>query len=402
MDGLNLKSATPVQGAPKPKSPSFLVESEPWATGFFRRLHDFLTENPVKVAPPTGPGALEPFKFESSFRENLREFFKPTPRSLQGPVHSPLLVEWKPGSSVFLQNLRDLISPPKLPPLKLTSKPVKVRSIWSKNELYSRAQGLSVLVHVLAGLILIFPFVGELTTHQQAETKVSINLTSVDLSPYITKLPSGKDTSGGGGGGGDRNPVPASKGKLPKFSLQPQLAPPIVKIMNQNPKLAVDPTVFVPPDIRVPQPNLPNMGDPLAAAITDSNGPGHGAGIGSGEGGGVGSGSGGGVGPGTGGGIGGGAFHVGRDGVGNLVCAYCPQPLYSDEARKAKHQGTVVLQIVVEADGRVSEVAVLKGLGLGLDEKAMEMVRTWRLAPPMRYGRAVRASSEVEITFRLL
>ena len=402
MDGLNLKGTGPGQGAAKLKSPAFLVEREPWATGFFRRLHEFLTEHPVKMPPGTDASALEPFKFESSFRENLRELFKPTPRSLQGPLNSRLLIEWKPGSSVFLQNLRDLVSPPKLPPLKLTSKPVQVRSIWSKNELYSRAQGLSVLVHVLAGLILIFPFVGELTTVQEAKNGPTVTINFTDISPYLTKLPSGKDTSGGGGGGGDRNPVPASKGKLPKFSLQPQLAPPIVKIMNQNPKLAVDPTVFVPPDIRVPQPNLPNMGDPLAAVLTDSNGPGHGAGIGSGEGGGVGSGSGGGVGPGSGGGIGGGAFHVGRDGVGNLVCAYCPQPLYSDEARKAKHQGTLVLQIVVELDGRVSEAVVVKGLGLGLDEKAIEMVRTWRVTPPMRNGKPVRATGEVEITFRLL
>jgi hypothetical protein len=118
----------------------------------------------------------------------------------------------------------------------------------------------------------------------------------------VMKLPKGNDKAGGGGGGGERNPIPASKGKLPKFSMT-QLAPPTVVIQNLNPKMPVEPTVIVPPEIRVPQPNLPNMGDPLAAMVTNSSGPGFGGGIGTGGAGGVGSGNGPGVGPGDGGGI---------------------------------------------------------------------------------------------------
>ena len=402
MDSLNIQGTRPAQRAEQPKIPAFLVEREPWAKGFFRRVKEFLTERPVKVPNATGPLPLVPKEFGSSFSENLREFFQPVPRSLQGPVRSRMLVDWKPVSSVFWENLRDLIAPPKLPPLKVTSKPVKVREIWSKNELYSRAQGLSVLVHVLAGLILIFPFVHSLSTPTQAENK-PVYIGQIDISPYITKLPPGKDKAGGGGGGGEHNPIPASKGKLPKFSLRDQLTPPVVKIQNQDPKLPVVPTVVVPPDIRVPQPNLPNYGDPLMAKVTDSGGPGSGSGIGTGEGGGVGSGRGPGVGPGWGGGIGGGAFSPGRNGVGYPACAYCPTPQFSEEARKAKHQGTVVLHVIIQADGRVSEANVVKSLGLGLDEKALEAVRNWRFTPAMGPGgKPVAVSTDIEVVFRLL
>src|SRR5712692_4663203 len=229
MDGLKIQGTAPAQRAAMPRTPAFLVEREPWASGFFRRLKEFLTEHPLNVPHAKGPLPLVPKEFGSSFSENLREFFKPVPRSLQGPVRSRMLVNWKPGSSIFWENLRDLIAPPRLPPLRVTSKPVKVRDIWSKNELYTRAQGLSVLIHILAGLILIFPFIHSFSPPMQAENRM-ISITAVDISPYIAKLPPGKDTAGGGGGGGERNPVPASKGRLPKASLDPQLTPPVVKL----------------------------------------------------------------------------------------------------------------------------------------------------------------------------
>ncbi|NDQ58848.1 MAG: energy transducer TonB [Acidipila sp.] len=409
MDGLNINGGhsglpeTPARQQAKLKTPTFIVNHEAWSTGFFRRIKEFLTERPVKVPAPT-PGSLPlvPEEFRSSFADNFREFFQPTPRALQGPVDSRFLTERKSGVSIFLQNVRDLISPPKLPPLKITSKPIPVRDIWSKDEVYTRAQSLSVLAHVLVGLLLIIPFIHKFSTPTQAENK-PLYIGQIDISPYITKLPAGKDKAGGGGGGGERNPVPASKGKLPKFSLNEQLARPVVVIQNPNPKLAVDPTVVVPPDIRVPQPNLPNTGDPLAAMVSNSGGPGSGSGIGTGSGGGVGSGSGPGVGPGWGGGIGGGGFRPGHDGVGYPVCAYCPTPQFSEEARKAKHQGSVILHVIVQTDGRATNVSVVRGLGLGLDEKAIEAVRGWRLTPAMGPGgKPVPVSMDIEVVFRIM
>ncbi len=389
--------------APNAKLPQFINEPEPWVTGFFRRLKEFLTERPVKLPPNAGPAALGMVTFGAGFRENLREFFRPVPPALRGPVHSRYAVEWSSPGRVFWQNLRDLVAPPKLSPLRLTSKPVKVRDIWSKNENFGRVQSLSFLVHVLAGLILILPFVGSVLTPTQAGPKLEVMFQPVDISEYLPKLPPGDKKAGGGGGGGERSQIPASKGRLPKFSLQPQLTPPVVQIQNPNPKLPVDPTVFVPPDIRVPQPNLPNYGDPLAAMVTNSSGPGSGGGIGTGEGGGVGSGSGPGVGPGWGGGIGGGPFQAGRNGVGYPACAYCPNPQFSEEARKAKHMGTVLLRLIVQPDGRATDISVVKGLGLGLDEKAIEAVRTWRFKPAIGPGnKPVAVWVDIEVVFRIL
>src|SRR5262249_49790094 len=159
-----------------------------------------------------------------------------------------------------------------------------------------------------------------------------------------------------------------SKGKLPKFSME-QKAPPTAVIRNPEPKLPVEPTVIIPPQIQLPNPNLAMLGDPLAKLGPPSNGPGGGGGIGTGYGGGGGAGNGGGVGPGEGGGVGGGVFRVGG-GVSAPQVIFNPQPEYSEQARKAKYQGVVMLSIVVQRDGTVRDVKVLQPLGLGLDEKA--------------------------------
>jgi protein TonB len=164
----------------------------------------------------------------------------------------------------------------------------------------------------------------------------------------------------------------------------------------------MEPTVVIPPDVHIAQPNLPNLGDPLShmPASLPSNGTGSGGGIGEGSGGGVGSGTGPGFGPGHGGGTGGGAFRVGG-GVSAPKIIYQPDPEYSEEARKAKYQGTCVLWLVVGADGKPREIRVQRTLGLGLDEKAIEAVKTWRFEPALRDGKPVAVQINVEVSFRL-
>ncbi len=204
----------------------------------------------------------------------------------------------------------------------------------------------------------------------------------------------------GGGGGGDRSPLPASKGKLPKPKLR-QFVPPSAVINNPTPKLAMDPSILAPPDANLPNINLPNYGDPLGKLGPPSNGTGSGGGIGSGKGGGVGSGNGGGVGPGSGGGFGGGVYRAGN-GVSQPKLISKVEPEYSEEARKAKFQGVVVLQIVVDAKGNAVNPKVMKSLGLGLDEKAMEAVRQWKFTPGFKDGKPVAVAATVEVNFRLL
>lgn len=99
-------------------------------------------------------------------------------------------------------------------------------------------------------------------------------------------------------------------------------------------------------------------------------------------------------------GFAGGILKVGM-GVTPPVAVYSPEPSYSEEALKAKYQGTVVLTIVVGADGAVKQAAVVRSLGMGLDENAIETVRTWRFNPATRCGKAVAVEVSVEIAFEL-
>jgi TonB family protein len=97
-----------------------------------------------------------------------------------------------------------------------------------------------------------------------------------------------------------------------------------------------------------------------------------------------------------------GIARAGTGGITAPTCVYCPDPLYTDAARAAKYQGRVVLNVVVTAEGRATDIHVAKGPGLGLEEKAIEAVRTWRFKPALGpNGRPVAVSIPIEITFRL-
>jgi TonB family protein len=253
---------------------------------------------------------------------------------------------------------------------------------------------VSFVLHTLA-MALLLVSASFLARHHQEIKRQVVGLVT-DISPYV--LPPSTTKSGGGGGGGDRDKLAATKGALPKLSRE-QVAPPAVVVRNDNPKLPVEPTVVVPPEIKLPQ--VGQLGDPLSNVLgPPSNGTGSGGGIGSGSGGGVGSGQGPGVGPGWGGGIGGGAYRVGG-GVSAPRALFAPDPEYSEEARKAKYQGTVVLWVVVGPDGRVQNLRVQRTLGMGLDQKAVEAVKQWRFEPARKDGQPVAVQINVEVNFRL-
>ncbi len=300
---------------------------------------------------------------------------------------------WK---SLF-RGLDEFFFPKKLPPLKLESKPIPVKDIWGFYNYKKNGAFGSTVAHVIViGLIIGGTILGRRMV-TKVEAKPTATVTLVDPGDYTLKP--AKTQAGGGGGGGDRDVLQASKGRLPKFSMQ-QITPPAAVIRNPNPKLAVEPTVIVPPDIHVAQLNMPSLGDPKSSAVIPSNGTGSGAGIGSGSGGGVGSGSGPGVGPGTGGGIGGGVFRIGK-GVTPPRVIYQTDPEFSEEARKAKYQGTCVLGLVVDANGRPTAIRVLNALGMGLDEKAIESVKNWKFEPGKKDGHDVAVEIAVEVDFHL-
>ena len=78
------------------------------------------------------------------------------------------------------------------------------------------------------------------------------------------------------------------------------------------------------------------------------------------------------------------------------------EPLYSEPARKAKYSGNVVLFVIVEHSGKPSHITVVKALGLGLDEKAIEAVEQWRFKAGLKDGKAVSVEATISINFHLL
>ena len=381
------EQAVPVPAAAVPKfgAPKLLIPDNFWSN-----LKQFLTERPVKVTDRPGAPFVKA-SFGGSVADNLKDFLRSRPVP-KGPVNSRLAVSWGSSFGGFGKRIKEVFSPEKLPPANFTSKPVKVKDIWTKDENFRWTQAISFAIHgSVFALIILIPLLWHFTP-TEAKNKI-VDVTPLDISPYMAKLPAGAKKAGGGGGANDHTLTPVNKGKLPKFQWT-QFTPPQVKIQNEHPKLAMDPSLLGPPDLKAPTLNAANFGDPLASANSDSLGHGNGTGIGSG--------TGGGLGPGEGGGTGGGAFRAGVNGVGSPECIYCPPPPYSDDARRAKYMGSVVLQITVTPDGRAVNISIVKDPGMGLGEKAVEAVRTWKFRPAAGpSGKIIPVMIDIEVTFHL-
>ena len=80
---------------------------------------------------------------------------------------------------------------------------------------------------------------------------------------------------------------------------------------------------------------------------------------------------------------------------------YAPEPEFSDEARRVKFQGEVTLLAIIGADGLPKRLQVVRSLGMGLDEKAIETVRTWRFDPAKKDGRPVAVQMNIIVNFHL-
>jgi len=247
---------------------------------------------------------------------------------------------------------------------------------------------LSLVIHgvVIALLISISP---------QFIRPVGRNVASMDthrtvlIAPYL---------SHGGGGGGGRSPMPASAGALPRLARH-QFVPPSTTPPEFKPALLMEATLVAPVETQS-NPLLTRIGDPFGRAGLPSDGPGSNGGIGTGNDGGIGNHRG----PGFGDRDGAGVKFNGKLGGGVVapVVLYRVDPEFSEEARKAKYQGTVVLTIEVGADGRPHGIRIVSGLGWGLDEKAIEAVSQWKFKPATRNGRPVPAPATIEVNFRLL
>lgn len=367
--------------------PDFRAPAHMMPNNFWSNLKQFLLERPVKIVERSDV----PFtknSFGSGFSENMRFFFA-APRVGNRPVNKRLEVDWGGNFGGFFEQVREFFSPTKVA-LPAGIKPVQVKEIWSKDENFGWTQAIALAVHAGIIALLIVPFLTNMLP-ATTQAKNTIDVTPLDISPYMAKLPAGSKQAGGGGGANDHTNTPVNKGRPPRFSMTQFAAPTLHP--NPQPKLPMEATLLGPPDLKIST-NLTALGDPMAAGPGDSLGHGNGTGIGSG--------TGGGLGPGEGGGTGGGAFRAGVNGVGMPSCFYMPNPPYSDEARKAKYSGTVLVEAVVSVDGRVINPRVVKSPGLGLDESTINTLRTWRCKPANGpNGKPVPVQVPFEVTFHL-
>ena len=282
-------------------------------------------------------------------------------------------------SSLF-SSIEDVFFPKKLPPLVLESTPVAVIDPMAVKR-DPKSTAVAVVLHIVViGLLL---FIAAKTTINFAAPKQA-TIVALDAPPP----PAPRELKMAGGGGGQKGPAPVSKGSPPKFS-PVQITPPKTPIIQ--PKLAVEPTIDVDPKLKM-QSNLPNIGM--------VNAPNVGVSMGNGTGNGLGPGNGNGMGPGSGGNTGGGVRQVGG-GVSAPSLVYKVEAEFSEEARKAKMSGVVTVGFVVDEKGNVTRARVIRGLGMGLDEKAIEAVRQYRFKPAMENGKPVKVEVNVEVNFQI-
>ena len=256
-----------------------------------------------------------------------------------------------------------------------------------------RSALLSGLVHAAAIVALL-----TITSVQNPSVILKpVTLVGRDIGRYLASVPREK---AGGGGGGTRSPTEAALGRLPRAAPR-QFTPPVVTYENLHPQLPMEPTLVMASEIVLPSIDIPRFGDPNGVPGPPSGGPGSGGGIGDGIGTGVGGSQGPRYGPGSGdGGITGGGGFPGA--ITAPVLLWKIEPEYTDEARRAKIQGTVVLHIEVDTRGQAQNITVKQGLGLGLDERAIEAVRRWRFRPGYRNGKPSVTAALVQVNFRLL
>jgi protein TonB len=291
-------------------------------------------------------------------------------------------VETKQGGifSSLWSGFRELVMPNRLPPLVLESRPVAVVDRMAAGRSY-RSTLWAVGAHALA--VLLIGYLVKVHVRFAAPVKL-VQMTELAVPPQAPPKAAAM-----GGGGGQRGLTPVTKGTPPKFAEQqivPPKAPPLAE-----PKIHIEPTIEVQKDVRMAS-SLPQIGVANSPLVGMSMGNGSGTGLGSGNGSGIG--------PGSGGNMGGGVRQIGG-GVSAPVLVYGVEPEFSEEARKAKVSGNVMVNLWVDEKGNPTHVHVIRGIGMGLDEKAVAAVKVYRFRPAMENGKPVTVEMNIEVTFNI-
>ena len=293
----------------------------------------------------------------------------------------------KPLWAALYENLRDAFFPSRLPPLELTSKPIQVPDRMAARTNPWAIGTATVVNGGIMALAILLGMRAAVSHFPPSPTGAHIDISDLNIFAPLPAKP-----SSGGNGGGTHDLIDPSEGRNPKFANAP-IAPPMVPLIRQ-PKLPADSTI----DIRLPDDSsMPNIGVHNSTNVTlKSNGPGGPNGIGTGKNGGDGPGNGPGWGPGS-----GNTIYIPGHGVLAPTVVYAPEAEFSDEARRQKYQGVCVLSLIVDTHGNPQNVHVIRSLGMGLDEKALEAVRSYRFKPGTKDGKPVPVTITYEVDFHL-
>jgi len=314
-----------------------------------------------------------------------------------GDPFSRLLSSCQSSQDSLLQRIREnfhqLLAPARIFPSSANGAPIHLVT-QRRSSHASGARAISFFTHAILVAALLF------VATRQPGPNHSDPFPLGTKSPPIFSAPAplldilrGHNPNGGNGSGTGHDFLPPRQGNLPPRSSIQLLKPTIPQ--SRDHELAVPPTILDPSAPRILTP-VDNIGLPWMSDRNNSSGRGKGNTIGDGPDDSIGSS------PGGEAGVGGppGPY---QPGLSRPVCAYCPDPQYTDEAREAKLQGTVTLQVLVSADGHPSQIRFVHGVGLGLDERAMETVRGWKFIPAHDAARhAVPVWLTIEVVFRLI
>jgi TonB family protein len=310
-------------------------------------------------------------------------------------MHSPFLRHTPSSNSQawltrIRENLAHLIAPSPLTPSSSNGAPIHLLKLDGTGKAGS-AQTVSLLTH--AGIIAAMIF---LAAHVPISKPPIILTNGVPLEPLHFTRPAEtlaeRASLGRSSGGGEDNPIPATHGFFPPHSSVQLISPRLPDKVHHDLPVAV--TIFdenAPPNISP----VTEIGLRRMPNDTNSAGPGSHHGIGNGNNDGMGDEDGSGAGD-------GGNGPSGRRAVAMPICLVCPLPVYTDEARHVKVQGTVTLRVLVGADGRAQQVRVVRGPGYGLEDRAEETVRGWKFRPASdATNRTVPTWVIIEAVFRL-
>jgi len=290
------------------------------------------------------------------------------------------------------ENLRQLFTAVPLFPSSANGAPIHLLEHKGSPRII-RAQTVSLLTHAAMIAALAFAAMHLYRSAKPSGAGVTTVQSHLKFPRSLLARGIGLRPDEGAGSGGGRTPTPTTAGNLVPAS-PIQLVKPSLPVRQES-QILVPPTILdasaAPVLTFVDQIGLPWMPDD-----TNSPGPGDSNTIGSSRGNTMGDGEK--DGPGG----QGSSLTKYSAGVTWPKCAYCPDPQYTDEAREAKLQGAVTLLVLVGADGRASQIRVVRGIGLGLEDRAVQAIRGWKFVPALDASRhAVPAWVTVEAMFRL-